>query len=284
MPSSRRPAARAGGRGVAAGAGRGAEQAGSRQQDRARRAPAARRTGARRATLERLAASARARRTRPPRTSSSTPTAADRRRGRRGRDRGAPAWDADGTGDRRARRRAPYDVLVGAGALGRGREAARRSTAGRGGQPTRRRRLARARAHRRAARGGRRHRPVPDRRRRGRQDARHRRRPVLAASPAWGLLRGDAVVALGRRRGGRHRGVRGCRVPPRRRGRAGADHAARPGRRGHRRQDGGEPARGQEPRRRVPPADRRARRRRARSPRCRRASTAPGWARWPSTR
>ena len=73
----------------------------------------------------------------------------------------------------------------------------------------------------------------------------------------WGLLRGDAVVALG---GGvvgdtagfaaavYYRGVDVVQVP---------DHAARDGRRRDRRQDRREPARGQEPRRRVPPADRR---------------------------
>ena len=59
-----------------------------------------------------------------------------------------------------------------------------------------------------------------------------------------------------RRRGGRHRGVRRRGLLPRRRGRAGPDHAARAGRRRDRRQDRGQPARGQEPGRRVPPADR----------------------------
>ena len=105
-----------------------------------------------------------------------------------------------------------------------------------------------------------------------------------AASRAWGLLRGDAVVALG---GGvvgdtagfaaavYYRGVAVVQVP---------DHAARDGRRRDRRQDRGEPARGQEPRRRVPPADRRCSPTSPRSRRCPTASTAAGSARSRSTR
>ena len=63
-----------------------------------------------------------------------------------------------------------------------------------------------------------------------------------------------------RRRRRRHRGLRGVGVLPRHRRRAGADDAARDGRRGDRRQDRRQPARGQEPRRCVPPTARGARR------------------------
>ena len=75
---------------------------------------------------------------------------------------------------------APYDVVVGAGALGEVGRAARRAPPGRGREPARCRRLARAGADRRAPAGGRQHRPVPHGRRRGREVARHRRRPVPA--------------------------------------------------------------------------------------------------------
>ena len=55
-----------------------------------------------------------------------------------------------------------------------------------------------------------------DRRRRGGQDARHRRGPVLGVG-RWGLTRGDVVVGRRRRRRHRHRRVRRRRLPPRRR-------------------------------------------------------------------
>ena len=77
---------------------------------------------------------------------------------------------------------------------------------------------------------------------------------------------GAAARRRGRRarrwRRRRHRRLRGRDVPPRHRGAAGADDAARDGRRRDRRQDRGEPARGQEPGRRVPPAGRGGRRHR----------------------
>ena len=78
--------------------------------------------------------------------------------------------------------------------------------------------------------------------------------------------------------------VRRRRVPPRDRGGPGADHAARAGRRGDRRQDRGQPPRGQEPRRCVPPARRRPGRRHHARHASRRANTAPASARSPSTR
>ncbi len=115
-----------------------------------------------------------------------------------------------------------------------------------------------------------------------------RRSPRSTISAArfaqWGLLRGDAVIALG---GGvvgdtagfaaavYYRGVDVVQVPTTLLG---------DGRLRHRRQDRGEPARGQEPRRRVPPADRGARRsRRARDP-ARIANTAAASVRSRSTR
>ena len=58
-----------------------------------------------------------------------------------------------------------------------------------------------------------------------------------------------------------------------------ADDARRPGRRGDRRQDRGQPARGQEPRRRLPLAASERRSTRRCSRRCPRASVAPGWPR-----
>ena len=64
-----------------------------------------------------------------------------------------------------------------------------------------------------------------------------------------------------RRRGGRRRrGLLRGDLPARRAGRPRPDDARRPGRLGLRRQDRGRPARGQELRRRLPPAGRRARR------------------------
>ena len=79
-----------------------------------------------------------------------------------------------------------------------------------------------------------------------------------------------------RRRRRRHRRVRGRHVPPRHRRAAGADDAARDGRRRDRRQDRREPARGQEPRRRVPPARSAWSPTPTRSPRCPSGSTGPG--------
>ena len=63
-------------------------------------------------------------------------------------------------------------------------------------------------------------------------------------------------------------------------GRPGADDARRPGRLGLRRQDRGGPARGEELRRRLPPAARRARRPRRRSRRSRARSSRPASPRW----
>ena len=60
----------------------------------------------------------------------------------------------------------------------------------------------------------------------------------------WGLLRGDAIVALGGGVVGDTAGLRGRGVPPWCRGRAGTDDPSRDGRRRDRRQDRGEPARG----------------------------------------
>ena len=86
---------------------------------------------------------------------------------------------------------------------------------------------------------------------------------------AEGLLRGLAARrdgprrprgGAGRRRGRRRRGLLRRGLPARRRRRAGADDARRPGRLGLRRQDRRRPAGGQELRRRLPPAARRARR------------------------
>ena len=83
-----------------------------------------------------------------------------------------------------------------------------------------------------------------------------------------------------RRRGRRRRGLLRGGLPARRAGRAGADHARRPGRLRLRRQDRRRPARGQELRRRLPPAGGRARRPGARSPRCRRRSSPRAGPRW----
>ena len=67
----------------------------------------------------------------------------------------------------------------------------------------------------------------------------------------WGLTRGDVVVAVGGGVVTDTAGFAAAVLPPGRAGRARPDDAARPGRRRHRRQDRREPARGQEPRRRV---------------------------------
>ena len=259
------------------GAARGARRAGRRDGDRP---AAAARAAPPRPRSTRLARAARARVRGGRRTCTVDTDGRSRRRGRR------PRSSQEYRGVERVTRRGstpPYDVVVGAGALAEAgavlagrRRVAVVSQAG----------VADCHAPRcppRSSGAGVDHRPVPHGRRRGRQVARHRRRP-LPRLAAWGLLRGDAVVALG---GGVVGDTAGFAAAVYHRGvavRAGADHAARAGRRRHRRQDRGQPARGQEPGRRVPPADRGARRRRARSPRCRRASTAPGSARWRSTR
>ena len=88
-----------------------------------------------------------------------------------------------------------------------------------------------------------------------------------------------------RRRGGGHRRgrLRRRRLPPGRAGGPRADHPAGPGGRRHRRQDRRQPARGQEPGRRLLAAGRRALRHRdARHPAAA-GSTAAAAARWPST-
>ena len=93
-----------------------------------------------------------------------------------------------------------------------------------------------------------------------------------ARRPARGALR---AAGRHRRRRARGRGrVPGGDVPARRSGHPRADHAGRPGRLVDRRQDRGRPARGQEPRRCLPPAggDRDRRRAAADAPR----ATAPG--------
>ena len=75
------------------------------------------------------------------------------------------------------------------------------------------------------------------------------RRPGWTTTTTW----------RARRRGGRRRRrLLRRRLPARGEGRAGADHARRPGRLGVRRQDRRRPPRGQELRRRLPPARRRA--------------------------
>ena len=167
-----------------------------------------------------------------------------------------------------------YPVLVGAGARHRLLErAAGRRQAGRDRHPggDRRRRRPRRRAPR-----------LHHRRRRGRQGPRHRRGPLprlgaVGPHPRRRRRRGR------RGRGHRHRRVRRRRLPPGHPRRARAHHAARPDRRRHRRQDRREPARGQEPGRRVLAAVGGAVRHRGAGAPCRRASTAAAWARWPST-
>ena len=98
---------------------------------------------------------------------------------------------------------------------------------------------------------------------------------VLRELARLGMTRADHVVALG---GGVVGDLAGfCAATYQRgvAGRAGADHARRPGRLRLRRQDRGRPARGQELRRRLPPAGGGARRHRRRSRRCRRRSSRP---------
>ena len=111
------------------------------------------------------------------------------------------------------------------------------------------------------------------------QDARHASATIWDAALGAGVDR-DAVVRRGRRRRRRRpRGLRGGVPASRRALRPGADHAARDGRRLGRRQDGLRSPDGQEPRRRVPPAERRRGRPRAPRRRCPRASAPPGWPR-----
>ena len=111
-----------------------------------------------------------------------------------------------------------------------------------------------------------------------------RPRPPRSRPGCWealgqaGFTRSDAVVGVGggattdlaglRRRDLAARGARGAR----------ADHPARHGRRGGRRQDRHQHRRGQEPRRRLPPAGRRALRPRRCSRRCRARSSSAGLA------
>ena len=89
-----------------------------------------------------------------------------------------------------------------------------------------------------------------DPRRRGAQDPRHGRGPLLGLRPSrthsFGLRR-----RARRGRGHRRRRVRRCQLPPGDRRGARADDAARPDRCCDRRQDRREPARGQEPGRRL---------------------------------
>ena len=112
---------------------------------------------------------------------------------------------------------------------------------GRGGSGRRR---DRARAPPAAARGAG---PRPARRRGGQEPRRGRAALARAAARP---RRHDR--RLRRRLHDRHGGLRGGDVPARRAVGRRPDDAGRPGRRGDRRQDGGQPARGQEPRRRLP--------------------------------
>ena len=93
----------------------------------------------------------------------------------------------------------------------------------------------------------------------GAQDAR-RRRARLARARARGVTPRRPRRRPRRRRRRRPRGVLRGDLPARRAGRAGADDARRPGRLRLRRQDRGRPARGEELRRRLPPARSGARR------------------------
>ena len=83
---------------------------------------------------------------------------------------------------------------------------------------------------------------------------------VWTALAGAGMTRADHLVALGGGVVGDLAGLLRRDLPARRAGRAGADHARRAGRLGLRRQDRRRPARGEELRRRLPPAGRRARR------------------------
>ena len=94
---------------------------------------------------------------------------------------------------------------------------------------------------------------------RAREDARRGRARPARAGAARDVARRPPGGA-GRRRGRRPGRLLRGDLPARGRGRAGADHAGRPGRLRLRGQDRGRPARGQELRRRLPPAERRDRR------------------------
>ena len=98
---------------------------------------------------------------------------------------------------------------------------------------------------------------VRDARGRGGQDAGQRRDPAARAGRGGDGPRRPRGRARRRRRGRRGGLLRGG-LPARRRRRAGADDAGRPGRLRLRRQDRGGPPGGQELRRRLPPAARRA--------------------------
>ena len=257
-PENRRALRDAGRRRVAAGAA----PTSLAQRVGDRRDPAAARAAIPPARSTRLGAAARADVRSGRRTRRSTPTAAT---STRSPTRCSPRSTAERRRDARVRvdlGDRGYDVVVGAGALaelasvlarpppGRDRDARPRSpstsaTASRAALDARRRRRTRCSSMGDGEDA---------------QDARDRRRAVPRGFAQWGLLRGDAVVALG---GGvvgdtagfaaavYYRGVDVVQVP---------DHAARDGRRRDRRQDRRQPARGQEPRRRVPPAARGARR------------------------
>ena len=165
------------------------------------------------ATLARLAPCGRPR-TKRPRTRSSTPTASRSRRSTR-----AASWrsTARGTRDRRVARIGPsYDVVVGSGALATPGRAARGPAQGRRDQPGRRRRLPRAALLTALHAAARRHRPLPDGRRRGREVPRHRRRALLRARGV-GSARATTLVAPWAGEWSATPRVRRRRVPPRRR-------------------------------------------------------------------
>ena len=140
-----------------------------------------------------------------------------------------------------------------------------------GGPPLLRLRPRRGRALRRAARAARRRRSRSSRARRAKTMAEAER--VLRELAGRGMTREDHVVALGGGVVGDLAGLLRPPLPARRAGRPGADHAGRPGRLRLRRQDRRRPARGQELRRRLPPAGRGDRRHRRRWRRCRRRSS-----------
>ena len=107
-----------------------------------------------------------------------------------------------------------------------------------------------------------------------------RRARLARAGRARASTRADHVVALGGGVVGDLAGFCAAVLPARHPRRAGADDARRPGRLGLRRQDRRRPARGQELRRRLPPARRRAGRPRDARPRCRPRSSPPATPRW----
>ena len=176
--------------------------------------------------------------------------------------------------DRPARATARYPVLVGAGARHRLLEVLPVGVRAGGHRDPG--------VHRRGGRPRRRAPGLHHGRGRGRQGPRHRRGPV----PRLGAVGPDPrrLRRGGRRwRGHRHRRVRRRRLPPGHPGRARVHHAARPGRRRHRRQDRASTC----PRARTWSARSGSRRPCSATPRCsppcRPASTATGSARWPST-